>query len=280
MLHYQLEGNGSPLLLIHGWGVTFSIWQNLVPLLQSRFQLIMIELPGVGGSPNATPREPYYQACAKAIEEVRLALGIEQWAILAYSSGTRAAETYLQLYSERVTRAIFLCPIYLKGICTLGVRFLVTTHTSHAFTNWLLSDWRLYSLVVALGFNGRRHDYTRIWKDEIELQPLNTLMRSLCELPGRGRAPFQLPAVPTLFIWGSRDALTARPIRPRPNDIVIPADHSAPMLAAPRIAEAVVPFLTTGTLASPRPRKKRLLLRQHSEDLAKARHHARLLTLI
>ncbi|HEY7417368.1 MAG TPA: alpha/beta fold hydrolase, partial [Ktedonobacteraceae bacterium] len=158
MLRYQLEGNGLPLLLIHGWGVTYPIWQNLTPLLQSQFQLVMIELPGVGGSPDVGPRKPYYQACAEAIEEVRLALGIEQWAILAYSSGTRAAEAYLQQYPEYVTRAVFLCPVYLKGICSLGVRLLVTTHNARAFTSWLLSDWRLYSLVVALGFNGRRHD--------------------------------------------------------------------------------------------------------------------------
>jgi pimeloyl-ACP methyl ester carboxylesterase len=256
MLHYQLEGDGLPLLLIHGWGVTYPIWQNLIPLLRSHFQLIMIELPGTGGSPDVGPREPYYQACAEAIEEVRLALGIERWAVLAYSSGTRAAEAYLQQYPEHVIRVALLCPVYLKGICSLGVRFLVTTHNSRAFTSWLFSDWRLYSLVVALGFNGHRHDYTRLWKDEIELQPLNTLVRSLCELPGRGRAPFQLPTVPALFIWGSRDALAACPAHPRPNDIIIPANHSAPMLAAPSVAEAVIPFLTTGTLPS-LPRKKK-----------------------
>ena len=54
MLRYRLEGNGAtPLLLIHGWGVTYSVWQNLAPLLTPHFQLIMIELPGIGGSPEA-----------------------------------------------------------------------------------------------------------------------------------------------------------------------------------------------------------------------------------
>ena len=279
MLRYRLEGSGTPLLLIHGWGVTYAIWQNLSPLLKSHFQLIMIELPGVGGSPGIDPEEPYYPASADAIEEVRCALGLEQWSILAYSSGTRAAEAYLQRYSRYVTRAVFLCPIYLTEWCSFALRLLDIPHTTPTLTHWLFSDWRLYGLVLALGFNGHRHDYTNIWKNEIELQPIDTLVRSLCELPGRGRVPFQLPAVPTLFIWGRKDALTSLPRLPRPNDVFIPADHSAPMLAAPRVAEVVIPFLAEGKLVSTNPRLKRRF-RRWRQETTQAEKHARLLDML
>jgi pimeloyl-ACP methyl ester carboxylesterase len=248
MLRYRLEGSGViPLLLIHGWGVTYSIWQNLAPLLTPYFRLIMIELPGIGGSPEADPHKPYYESCAEAINEVRNALGIEQWSLLAYSSGTRAAEAYVRRYPQTVIRAVFLCPIYLQEIWSFFLRLLDTPHPK-TFNQWILSDWRLYNLICGLGFNWHRHDYTYIWQNEIELQPVNILVRSLCEIPGKGRAPFDLPAVPTLFVWGRRDALTAKPRRPRPNDVLIPADHSAPMLAAAEVAAAVLPFLTTGEL--------------------------------
>ncbi len=247
LLRYRLEGSGPPLLLIHGWGVTFAIWQNLAPLLTPYFQLIMIELPGVGGSPAVESQKPYYQACAEAIEEVRQELGIEQWAILAYSSGTRAAEAYVQRYPQSITHAIFLCPIYLPEIWSLFVRLLGTPHPA-TLTQWVFSEWRLYNLILALGFNWHRHDYTYLWKHEIELQPVSILVRSLYEMPGQGRAPFELPEVPTLFIWGKYDLLIARPRRPRPNDVMIPAGHSAPMLAAPSVAEMVIPFLTEGKI--------------------------------
>jgi pimeloyl-ACP methyl ester carboxylesterase len=273
MLHYRLEGRGAPILLIHGWGVTYTIWQNLAPLLKPHFQLVMIELPGNGGSPEIALDQPYYPACADAIEEVRRFLGIERWAVLAYSSGTRAAEAYIQRYPDHITHTVFLCPIYLNRVCTLGIRFLSTTQSSQAFTNWLFSDWRLYSLVVALGFNGRRHNYTYLWKKEIELQPLGTLVRSLCELPGNGRAPFNLPAIPTLFIWGNRDALTIHPLRLRPNDRVIHANHSAPMLAAHEVAEAVIPFLTSSALV-------RTYCREPTSSKTRQKAKARLLSLI
>ena len=250
MLRYRLEGSGAtPLLLIHGWGVTYAIWQNLAPLLTPYFQLIMIELPGVGGSPETDPLKPYYESCAEDIDEVRNALGIEQWSLLAYSSGTRAAEAYVRRYPQTVTRAVFVCPIYLQEIWSFFLRLLDAPHPQ-TINEWMLSDWRLHNLIRGLGFNWQRHDYTYVWKNEIELQPLNILIRSLCDIPGRGSAPFDLPAVPTLFVWGQRDALTAKPRRPRPNDILIHANHSAPMLAANEVASAVLPFLLTGELSS------------------------------
>ncbi|HEV2656071.1 MAG TPA: alpha/beta hydrolase [Ktedonobacteraceae bacterium] len=242
MLRYRLEGSGLPLLLIHGWGVTYTTWENLAPLLTPYFQLIMIELPGIGGSQEIDHDMPYYPACAEAIEELRQSLGIEKWSVLAYSSGTRAAEAYIQRYPHSIERAIFLCPIYLAEIWTLLLHVLDNT-PQPTFRQWMLSNWRLYSLVLALGFNGHPHAYTQAWKKEIELQQCDILIRTLCEMPGKGRAPFTLPALPTLFIWSGRDRITPRPRRLRPNDVVIPANHSAPMLAAPRVAEVVIPFL-------------------------------------
>ncbi len=264
MLSYRIEGSGLPLLLIHGWGVTYATWDNLAPLLTPHFQLIMIELPGIGGSPQVMPGQPYYPTCAEEIEEVRLALGIEKWSLLAYSSGTRAAEAYVQRYPQSIQSAIFLCPIYLVEIWTLFLHLLDNT-PNLTIRHWMLSHWRLYSLILALGFNGRPHSYTQTWKHEIELQSLDILIRTLCEIPGKGRTPFELPEVPTLFIWGGRDALTARPRRLQPNDIVIPANHSAPMLAADSVAEVVVPFLNDGKLISTHKQLQRRRLRQNKD---------------
>lgn len=258
MLCYRIEGSGVPLLLIHGWGVTYPVWQNLAPLLTPHFQLIMIELPGAGSSPGLNPLQPYYPACAEAIEQLRQELGIEQWAILAYSTGTRVGEAYVQQYPQHVTRAAFLCPIYLKEYCWLGLQLEWWLETARpGLATWILSDWRLYGLVLALGFNWRRHPYTATWINEIELQSMQYLKRMLYELPGRGRMPFQTFLAPTLFVWGSRDALTSRPRRLRPNDVLIPANHSAPMLAASSVTEAVIPFLLEGKVLAQKIRRMR-----------------------
>jgi pimeloyl-ACP methyl ester carboxylesterase len=223
----------------------------------------MVELPGLGGSSDVIVHEPYYQACAEAIEEVRQELGIEKWAMLAYSTGTRAAEAYIKRYPQSVSHAIFLCPTYILEIWAVFLRLLDAPH-SPSLMQWVFSDWRLHSLVRTFGFNGQRHDYTYAWKNEIEIQPLDILVRSLCEMPGQGRTPFSVPSVPTLFIWGGRDALIARPRHLGPQDVVIPANHSAPMLAAPAVAEVVIPYVLEGrivTVGKTRPKILRRSLR-------------------
>ncbi len=77
------------------------------------------------------------------------------------------------------------------------------------------------------------------------MQPQQILKRTLFELPDTGRAPFTLPTsppIPTLFIWGQQDAIIARPPRLRPNDIIILANHCAPILAPHSVVEVVLPF--------------------------------------
>lgn len=247
MLPFQLEGSGHPLLLIHGWGVTHAVWRKLVPLLAPHFQLILVELSGMGAVREVMPDKPYYPACAEALEELRMALGIEQWAIMAYSTGTRVCEAYVQQYPQRVTRAVFLCPIYLRKPWQIFLMVMQWIDSKRSGAgNWFLSGWRLYWLVLWFGFNLHRCDYTNDWMSEIVLQPLDNLKRILLELPGKGRAQFTLPTspfVPTLFVWGRRDVLVALPSHPRPNDVFIYAGHGAPVLTPHSVVEVVLPFL-------------------------------------
>jgi hypothetical protein len=108
---------------------------------------------------------------------------------------------------------------------------------------------------LMLAFNGRRHIYTDEWMQEIKMQPMSHLKRQIYELPGKGRTRFTSSTVPSLFVWGRYDVLTARPFRPRPNDVFISANHSAPVMAASDVARAIVPFLLTGQLAAPHSRR-------------------------
>lgn len=244
MLNYQIEGDGPALLLVHGFGVSYPIWTALAPLLREHFKLVMVELPGIGQSPLATPPPAYYAECAAALVEVREAVGVERWAVLSYSSGTRAAEAYIQRDAAHITRAVFLCPAYVSRLKALGLRLGVRLDQRWPrFGSWALTNWRMHLLIIGLAFSGRRHPMTRVWNREINHQPMASLKATLRELPGAGGAQFDLPKLPTLFVWGRYDLLGSPPRRLRVNDRVIRADHSAPVMAAPKVAEVVIPFL-------------------------------------
>src|SRR5262249_239681 len=177
----------------------------------------------------------------------RMALGIERWAILAYSTGTRVGEAYVKEYPQQVSRAVFLCPIYLRKPLKMLHRILLRVDAKRSnVINWILTDWRFFGLLLMCGFNLRRHEPIDDWMSEIKHLPPENLKRVIAELPGNGRAPFLLPTspqVPTLFVWGVRDVLAAPPNHLRSNDAIILAGHGAPVLCPKDVAEVVLPFL-------------------------------------
>lgn len=50
-LHQTTSGEGSDLVLLHGWGMSSLVWQELVESLQDSFRVTCVDLPGHGLSP-------------------------------------------------------------------------------------------------------------------------------------------------------------------------------------------------------------------------------------
>lgn len=242
-LSYRMDGEGPALVMIHGMGVTFAIWEQLEPLLAAHYKRIIVELPGNGASPACPPGVNYYDYCAEKLEELRRFLEIECWHVLGYSLGAWAARKYLLSYPDRVDRAMFLCPAITRAVWAFGFRLLAAIDRSFpALGSWILRGWRLHGLVRVLGFNGSNPPEAAAWTREISAQPVETIKQALTDLPQAGRAPFTLPELPVRFIWGNRDAVTRLPRPLRPIDRFIPADHSAPVRAADGVAEQILAF--------------------------------------
>lgn len=244
MLAYRTEGDGPPLLLIHGWGVTYAVWQNLAPLLRPHARLIMVELPGLGASPPSDVCQPYAAACSVELAQLRTHLGIERWDVLGYSYGARVAEAYIRFDAAHIRRAVFVCPTHLNGwLARIQHQLVQLDRRFPALTNWVISGWRLNRLIVLLGFNGQRHRYAREWVDEIGGQPMDALKAAFHDLKGEPAPAPLTNGIPALYIWGQYDRIARPPRHPGCNDWQIPAGHSAPMLAAEPIAREMLPFL-------------------------------------
>jgi len=244
MLSYRIEGDGPPLLLIHGFGISFNIWQNLSPLLKEYFSLIMIELPGIGKSPAV--QGDYLEACASEIDKLRLKLKIERWRVLSYSSGTRVGEQYILQYPDRVVNAVYLCPAQTHLPKAFGLKIAKRLDTwLPAFGSWVLSGKRLRFLIRLLGFNLQKSPHAQAWMDEINLCQVDILKQIIRTMPDDGGRPFAPPPVPHLFIWGTRDLITASPRKASARHRLINATHSAPLTEAEQVAELVIPFLSS-----------------------------------
>lgn len=245
MLNYRIDGHGPPLLLLHGFGISFNIWNGLRPLLRDHFTLIEVELPGIGLSPRPRPDSSYPAEAVDALDSLRDSLGIARWHVLGYSSGSRVAEAYLQTHPDRVERAVFLCPAHTAADKAFGLR--VASAIDMRFPKmgtWALSGWRIRFLIHLLGFNLHRHSPVDAWHDEITSQPVDILKATLRSMPEGGARPFEIPdSISALFVWGREDLITATPKRPTFRDVIIHANHSMPQMRAKEVAEILLAFL-------------------------------------
>jgi pimeloyl-ACP methyl ester carboxylesterase len=56
-LHYRVGGAGEPVVLLHGWPQHSLQWHSVAPRLAERYQVVVPDLPGCGGS--SIPRAGY-----------------------------------------------------------------------------------------------------------------------------------------------------------------------------------------------------------------------------
>ena len=46
--HYEIEGEGEPLIFLHGWGVDKRIWRQQTKYFSNTYKVLSIDLPGHG----------------------------------------------------------------------------------------------------------------------------------------------------------------------------------------------------------------------------------------
>jgi pimeloyl-ACP methyl ester carboxylesterase len=105
---YGVEGEGAPLLLVHGTTQSRVAWLQLAPLLAPTFEVIMPELPGSGET--LDPGGVLEVAdLAHQMVAVADALGHERFHLAGYSLGAVVAAEAAAQVSARVRSLTLLC---------------------------------------------------------------------------------------------------------------------------------------------------------------------------
>jgi 3-oxoadipate enol-lactonase len=100
-LAYDRRGKGTPLVLVHGFPLDHHLWDEVLPLLENTFDIILPDLRGFGESSTVDSfyaMEDYASDLANLLDH----LGVQKAAIAGHSMGGYVALAFARLYPDRV----------------------------------------------------------------------------------------------------------------------------------------------------------------------------------
>ncbi|WP_345201818.1 alpha/beta hydrolase [Chryseobacterium ginsengisoli] len=113
-IHYVIGGKGEPLVLIHGFGQNWYMWNRLLPELSKHFTVIVPDLRGVGESDK--PEGGYdKKTMATDIHELVKKLGYNNINLAGHDIGLMVAYAYAAQYGNEVKK-VALMDALLPGI--------------------------------------------------------------------------------------------------------------------------------------------------------------------
>jgi pimeloyl-ACP methyl ester carboxylesterase len=218
-VHVLEAGNGEPALMIHGGGASASQWVPLMARLQGSFHLFVPDRPGCGLTQMYNYNEtgkPFRQHAVDFVESTMDALGLKSATVIGNSMGGFFGLAFALAHPERVNRLITIGepagssptpPIMFRLLGTRGInRLLYATimkpseaSTRDAFQRLLVADASKVSKAfvecdtVASLIPGA----TESWL---------TMVQNAGPLTYTLRPELKRLNVPTLMIWGDKDA--------------------------------------------------------------------------
>lgn len=98
-LHYRIEGKGDAIVLLHGFPLDNTIWDDAITALSKQYKVIAPDLPGSGKSTNEDA-DLTVEKMAKAISEILKNESTERAVIVGHSMGGYVALAFHDIYPE------------------------------------------------------------------------------------------------------------------------------------------------------------------------------------
>jgi 2-hydroxy-6-oxo-6-(2'-aminophenyl)hexa-2,4-dienoate hydrolase len=109
-MHYVDEGDGPPILLLHGWPLWSYCYRDIIRDLSPRYRCIAPDMIGFGGTDKPDPANFEYSQAArvKHLREFLDALGIERASFIGNSMGGCTALGLAAQSPQRVGRLVLM----------------------------------------------------------------------------------------------------------------------------------------------------------------------------
>ncbi len=265
-LAYERSGAGEPLVLVHGLGLSRRTWDAVVPHLIGEREVIAIDLPGFGLSPDwpAGLRQDL-PTTATVLGAAFTALGIEHPHVAGHSLGGLVGLGLGQAGLARSVTALAPAGFWNEAERRYAFAVLATARRISQTVPDGAAEW--LSATAA----GRAILAGMLYADPTQCPPgaVTACLRSLRESAGfdatlrAGRAhgllSGQIPGIPLTIVWGTADrvllprqARRAIAMLPQAQLIWLPGCGHVPMNDAPELVADVILQATGPDVAVPR----------------------------
>lgn len=199
--HYTVQGNGSPIVLMHGWGCNSTTLASIEKVAVENHTVYNVDFPGFGESQE--PNDVWgVEKYTQLIEEFIKLENIENPILLGHSFGGRVGI----LYSSRnqVKKLILVDAAGVKPRRSLKYYFKVYTYKMGK---------RLMPLIYGKDGAQKRIEEMRAKRGSSDYNNASPMMRAILSKVVNEDLKHCMPKIkaPTLLIWGEND--TATPLR-------------------------------------------------------------------
>jgi|TARA_B110000967_G_C18850663_1_gene544445 pimeloyl-[acyl-carrier protein] methyl ester esterase len=209
-MNIKIIGDGEPLLLIHGWGMSGRIWEVVEADLSKYYKLYIIDLPGMGKS-----EEIHDYSITNLVNQLYIQLP-EKISIMGWSLGGIIALKYYETYPKNVTKLFLIAttPCFInKKNWNLGV----DESLLNKFYDQLVGGWSKtltqFFMLQLIGSNNRKEIMRRLHETFITKRPPKIeSLKSALEILRNTDLTETIGniKVPTTIITGDGDRLTPK----------------------------------------------------------------------
>jgi pimeloyl-ACP methyl ester carboxylesterase len=105
-LHYEVQGKGEAVVLIHSGGADLRDWEFIAPQLAQTYQVITFDGRGAGQSPPLLEPAHYVEDLRQLLDHFNL----DRTILVGHSIGGQIATDFALAYPDRVTRLVLVAP--------------------------------------------------------------------------------------------------------------------------------------------------------------------------
>lgn len=98
-IYYEDQGEGQPIVLVHGWLCSTRFWQKNVPQLAKQFRVVTLDLRGHGNSSKILTGHTIWQY-AHDVRQLIEHLGLNDATLVGWSLGGPVVLSYYQQYAQ------------------------------------------------------------------------------------------------------------------------------------------------------------------------------------